>query len=44
MSWPRPKHLRVLREAGLVFVRRDGQRRMYQLRVEPLAEIHAWLS
>jgi DNA-binding transcriptional ArsR family regulator len=38
------KHLRVLREAGLVSVRRDGQRRWYQLRAEPLAEVDAWLE
>jgi DNA-binding transcriptional ArsR family regulator len=38
------KHLRVLREAGLVRVRRDAQRRWYELRPEPLAEIDAWLQ
>jgi|SRR5581483_3590018 len=38
------KHLRVLREAGLVTVRPDGQRRMYQLRVEPLIELDEWLE
>ena len=38
------KHLRVLRQAGLVQVRPDAQRRWYQLRAEPLAEIDAWLS
>ncbi len=38
------KHLRVLREAGLVEVRHDAQRRWYALRAEPLAEIDAWLS
>jgi DNA-binding transcriptional ArsR family regulator len=38
------KHLRVLREAGLVRVRRDGQRRWYGLRAEPLAELDAWLA
>lgn len=38
------KHLRVLREAGLVSVRGDGQRRLYSLRPEPLAEIDAWLA
>jgi DNA-binding transcriptional ArsR family regulator len=38
------KHLRVLRDAGLVEVRPDGQRRMYELRAEPLAEIDAWLG
>jgi DNA-binding transcriptional ArsR family regulator len=38
------KHLRVLREAGLVQVRQDAQRRWYQIRLEPLAEIDAWLA
>jgi DNA-binding transcriptional ArsR family regulator len=38
------KHLRVLREAGLVDVRKDAQRRFYELRPEPLAEVHAWLE
>ncbi|MPZ88621.1 MAG: metalloregulator ArsR/SmtB family transcription factor, partial [Nitriliruptorales bacterium] len=38
------KHLRVLREAGLVKVRRDAQRRWYELRPEPLEEVDAWLA
>jgi DNA-binding transcriptional ArsR family regulator len=38
------KHLRVLRDAGLVRVRPDGQRRWYELRPEPLAEVDAWLA
>jgi DNA-binding transcriptional ArsR family regulator len=38
------KHLRVLREAGLVTVRVDGPRRWYALRTEPLAELDAWLA
>ena len=38
------KHLRVLREAGLVTVRQDAQRRWYELRPEPLAELDAWLE
>ncbi|MER7170139.1 MULTISPECIES: ArsR/SmtB family transcription factor [Streptomyces] len=38
------KHLRVLREAGLVRVRQDAQRRWYELRPEPLAELDAWLA
>lgn len=38
------KHLRVLREAGLVDVRHDAQRRWYRLRPEPLLEIDAWLA
>jgi DNA-binding transcriptional ArsR family regulator len=38
------KHLRVLRDAGLVVVRPDAQRRWYRLRAEPLAEIDTWLG
>jgi DNA-binding transcriptional ArsR family regulator len=38
------KHLRVLRDAGLVEVRRDAQRRLYRLRPGPLAEVDAWLA
>ncbi len=38
------KHLRVLREVGLVSVRQDAQRHWYELRTEPLAEVDAWLS
>jgi DNA-binding transcriptional ArsR family regulator len=38
------RHLRVLREAGLVEVRSEAQRRVYSLRPEPLAEIDAWLA
>jgi DNA-binding transcriptional ArsR family regulator len=38
------KHLRVLREAGLVEVRPDGKRRWYRLRAQPLAEVDAWLA
>ena len=38
------KHLRVLRDAGLVEVRHDAQRRIYRVRAEPLAEIDAWLA
>jgi DNA-binding transcriptional ArsR family regulator len=38
------KHLRILREAGLVDVRRDAQRRLYRLRPEPLREIDDWLE
>jgi len=37
------RHLRVLREAGLVRARQDAQRRLYELRPAPLAEIDAWL-
>src|SRR5436189_6162402 len=38
------RHLRVLREAGLVEVRQDAQRRVYSLRAQPLAEIDDWLG
>jgi len=38
------KHLRVLREAGLVEARVDAQRRLYRVRPEPLQEIDAWLE
>lgn len=38
------RHLKVLREAGLVDVRADAQRRLYRLRVEPLRELDAWLE
>jgi DNA-binding transcriptional ArsR family regulator len=38
------KHLRVLRDAGLVDVRPDGRQRLYRLRAEPLAEVDAWLE
>ena len=38
------RHLKVLRDAGLVEVRRDAQRRMYRLRPEPLMELDAWLE
>ena len=38
------KHLRVLRDAGLVRVRPEGQRRWYELVPEPLAEVDAWLA
>ncbi len=38
------KHLRVLKDAGLVEVRADAQRRLYRIRPEPLAEIDHWLA
>lgn len=37
------RHLRVLREAGLVDVRPDGTRRIFSLRAEALAEVDDWL-
>jgi DNA-binding transcriptional ArsR family regulator len=38
------KHLRVLRDSGLVEVRVDRQRRVYRLRPEPLREVDAWIA
>src|SRR3954451_6107817 len=38
------KHLKLLREAGLVTVRADGQRRLYRLDARRLAEVDAWLA
>ena len=38
------KHLRILRDAGLVGVRPDGQRRLYSLRTEPLRGLDEWLE
>jgi DNA-binding transcriptional ArsR family regulator len=38
------KHLKVLREAGLVVVRPEGKQRLYALRPEPLAELARWLE
>ena len=38
------RHLRVLREAGLVDVRQDAQRRIYSLRAEALREVDEWLG
>jgi len=38
------KHLKVLREAGLVEVRPEGRLRWYGLRAQPLAEVDEWLE
>ena len=38
------RHLRVLREAGLVEFRPEAQRRVYSLRPQPLAEVDEWLG
>ena len=38
------KHLRVLRDAGLVESRTDAQRRLYRVRAEPLHSIDEWLA
>lgn len=47
LGMPQPgvsRHLRILRDAGLVEVRRDAQRRLYRLNPEPLRELDAWLA
>jgi len=38
------KHLRVLRDAGLVEARVDAQRRLYRVRAEPLRQMDDWLA
>jgi DNA-binding transcriptional ArsR family regulator len=38
------RHLRVLREAGLVVERREGRLRLYRANLEPLAELRSWLE
>ena len=38
------RHLRVLREAGLVEVEHDAQWRIYRIRPEPMVELDAWLG
>jgi DNA-binding transcriptional ArsR family regulator len=38
------RHLRVLREAGLVRERREGRLRLYRADPAPLAELHEWLD
>jgi DNA-binding transcriptional ArsR family regulator len=38
------KHLRVLKDAGLVDARSDAQRRLYRISPEPLAELDEWLA
>jgi DNA-binding transcriptional ArsR family regulator len=38
------KHLRVLKDAGMVTVRAEAQRRLYRIRPEPLAELDEWLA
>ena len=47
LALPQPnvsKHLKTLREAGLVTIRVDGPRRLYSLDPKPLAELDAWLA
>jgi DNA-binding transcriptional ArsR family regulator len=46
-GWTKPaasQHLKVLREAGLVDVRADGNRRLYRARLQALAELRAFLD
>lgn len=38
------RHLRILRDAGFVQVRPEGQRRLYSLRPEPFRELEEWLE
>jgi DNA-binding transcriptional ArsR family regulator len=38
------RHLRVMREAGLVEVRKEAQFRLYSLRPDPLAQVDEWLG
>jgi DNA-binding transcriptional ArsR family regulator len=38
------KHLRVLKDAGILEARVDAQRRLYRIRPEPLAELDDWLA
>lgn len=47
LDLPQPnvsKHLKALREAGLVSIRVDGPRRLYSLEAGPLAELDQWLA
>jgi DNA-binding transcriptional ArsR family regulator len=47
LDMPQPtvsKHLRVLREAGVVTVHGHGPRRVYSLAPRPLSDVHAWLE
>lgn len=37
------KHLKILRQAGLVEVRSEAQRRLYRVRSEPLRQMYEWL-
>ena len=47
LDLPQPnvsKHLKALREAGLVTIRIDGPRRLYSLDPRPLVELDDWLA
>ena len=38
------RHLRILHDAGVVQMRADGQRRLYELRPEPFAALESWVA
>lgn len=47
LGWPQPqvsKHLRVLKDVGLVEVRGEGKQRIYRVNGAPLKAIHDWVS
>ena len=47
LGWPQPqvsKHLGVLRQVGLVDVRRDGRRQIYKLNAGRLKPVHDWVK
>jgi DNA-binding transcriptional ArsR family regulator len=47
LGWPQPmvsKHLGVLKQVGLVFVRENGRQRLYRLNGERLRPIHEWTA
>src|SRR4051812_22335854 len=47
LGWPQPmisKHLGVLREVGLVTMRRDGRQRLYKINAQRLRPIHEWAN
>jgi DNA-binding transcriptional ArsR family regulator len=47
LGWPQPqvsKHLGVLRQVGLVSVRREGRQRMYRINGQKLKPIHDWVK
>lgn len=47
LGWPQPqvsKHLSVLRQVGLVHVRRDGRQQMYTINAASLKPIHDWVK
>jgi DNA-binding transcriptional ArsR family regulator len=38
------KHLRVLRDVGLVHVRRDGRQKLYRTNADAIRPLHEWAS